>query len=294
MLSLFFMSLVCPFYCRPDKNVQSIVRFGHFYRGSDRKKVQRYKCNLCHRGFSRATSSPCYRQNKRQINSAVLSLLVSGVSQRRIALLLNIHHITVARKLKFLGLQARLANLHARLAMPPVHSLQFDDLETFEHTKLKPLSITLAVQKRTRRILGFEVSRMPASGLLANRSVKKYGRREDTRAEGRDRLFRRIKGAVKPDALIESDSNPHYPRLVQTHFPYGHYKMHPGLRGANTGQGELKRAKFDPLFSLNHTCAMFRANVNRLFRKTWCTTKKLQPLIDHLEIYTAFHNGVLI
>ena len=55
----------------------------------------------------------------------------------------------------------------------------------------------------------------------------------------------------------------------------------------------FKKVKFDPLFSLNHTFAMLRANVNRLFRKTWCTTKKPQRLADHLALYALYHNEVL-
>jgi len=172
--------------------------------------------------------------------------------------------------------------------------VQFDDLETFEHTKLKPLSVTLAVEKETRYVLGFEVSRMPAKGLLTKKSRKKYGHRKDERAEGRDRLFRRLKGKVCPRALFESDSNPHYPVTLRKHFPLATHKTVLGQRGAVTGQGELKKTAFDPLFSLNHTCAMLRANVSRLIRRTWCTTKKLQPLIDHLEIYVWYHNEVLI
>ncbi|RME16932.1 MAG: transposase, partial [Bdellovibrio sp.] len=81
---------------------------------------------------------------------------------------------------------------------------------------------------------------------------------------------------------------------VRAFFPKATHIQLKGQRGAITGQGELKKTAFDPLFSLNHTCAMFRANVNRLFRKTWCTTKKLQPLIDHLEIYMWYHNKVLL
>jgi hypothetical protein len=38
---------------------------------------------------------------------------------------------------------------------------------------------------------------------------------------------------------------------------------------------------------------MLRANLNRLFRKTWCTTKNKQGLIDHLSLYVEFHNRVL-
>jgi hypothetical protein len=60
------------------------------------------------------------------------------------------------------------------------------------------------------------------------------------------------------------------------------------------GQGELKKVGRDPLFSLNHTCAMLRANLNRLFRRTWCTTKRIDRLEAHLWIYVRFHNEVLL
>lgn len=45
-------------------------------------------------------------------------------------------------------------------------------METFEHTKMKPLSITIAVIKQRRLVLGAEVSSMPAKGLLARKSRK--------------------------------------------------------------------------------------------------------------------------
>ena len=60
------------------------------------------------------------------------------------------------------------------------------------------------------------------------------------------------------------------------------------------GQGELKKIGFDPLFDLNHTAAMIRANINRLFRRTWCTTKRADRLEAHLELYVQYHNRELI
>jgi hypothetical protein len=38
---------------------------------------------------------------------------------------------------------------------------------------------------------------------------------------------------------------------------------------------------------------MTRANVNRLFRKTWCTTKLPKRLADHFAIYAVYHNEML-
>src|SRR5690606_21300913 len=157
------------------------------------------------------------------------------------------------------------------------------------HTKCKPISITLAVEFKTRRILGLEVSRMPAKGLLVQRA-RKYGLRRDERRRGRRRLFKKLQSLVTKDVAIKSDSNPHYPEDVERFFPKAVHRRFLGKRGAITGQGELKKVRFDPLFSLNHTCAKFRADVNRLFRRTWCTTKRIERFYEHLILYAAYHN----
>ncbi len=56
--------------------------------------------------------------------------------------------------------------------------------------------------------------------------------------------------------------------------------------------GELKKG-FDPLFSLNHTCAMTRDRIKRLARKTWAISKKKEFLELHLAIYVDHHNRSL-
>jgi hypothetical protein len=176
----------------------------------------------------------------------------------------------------------------------PSKIIQFDDMETFEHTKCKPLSISLAVEEGSRRILGVSVSRMAANGKLAARSRKKYGPRRDERSAGRKELFTKISPFVAPDAIIKTDENPYYRRDIKRFFPSSTHHAYLGKRGAITGQGELKKVIFDPIFSLNHTAAMFRANVNRLIRRTWCTTKRADRLYAHLVIYANYHNSELL
>jgi hypothetical protein len=56
----------------------------------------------------------------------------------------------------------------------------------------------------------------------------------------------------------------------------------------------MKQNGHDPIFSINQTFAMFRANVNRLIRKTWCTSKRVDRLKTHLTLYAAYHNLELI
>jgi hypothetical protein len=152
----------------------------------------------------------------------------------------------------------------------------------------------MAVEETSRRILDFQVSQMPAKGHLSRISRKKYGFRADRRYEGRRKLFDKLRPKVAPGALIQSDQNPHYIEDVRKFFPSATHVAFLGQRGSVSGQGELKKVVFDPLFTLNHTFAMLRANINRLFRKTWCTTKRPDRLRDHIELYTYYHNEFLL
>lgn len=215
---------------------------------------------------------------------------------RRSALILRIHRTTVERKLRYLARKSRQMHeeLLLKIGTDKTKHMQFDDLITTEHTKLKPLSITLAVDAKRRIILGTAVSQIPSFGHLAGLSRHKYGKRVSTHKTHLYSLLEKVSSFVEKDARIESDEHHLYAPAVRNFFPEATYYQYKGGRGAVVGQGELKKLRRDPLFALNHTCAMLRANINRLIRKTWCTTKDPKRLQDHLDIYVAFHNYVLL
>lgn len=272
-----------------------ILRKGSYFRKSDGQWIPRYECKSCGRGFSSSLQSPCYRQKKRKLNHTIYLLLSSGVSQRRAARILGVTRRTVVRKFNFLAAQAKLKHESwlKELSQTPLSLVQFDDLETSEHSKCKPLSVTLAVDPVTRKVLGFQISRMPAKGHLSRIAIEKYGPRPDERPRGWNALFEGLTSVISPSALWVSDQNPHYPHHLKKHHPLSRHQCVKGRRGCVAGQGELKKIGFDPLFSLNHTCAMLRANLNRLFRRTWCTTKTIAGLENHLQLYIKLHNSVL-
>ena len=295
------MKIQCPhLHCSStpsdDPKRRSIVRNGSFYRRSDSRRITRYFCRSCRSYFSTATFRADRYHKKRRIHFLLNRLYCSGVSQRRLAALLRVDRKTVTRKIRFLAARERIRQecfLDSHYRSHPLSEVQFDDLETSEHTKCKPLSVTLAVDPKTRKILKFGVSSMPAKGHLAQISLKKYGRRIDERPIQWDSLMRQLVPYVQSQCTWRSDENPHYPFHLKRHHPQSTHMTVKGGRGAITGQGELKKLRFDPLFALNHTCAMLRANLNRLFRRTWCTTKTKQGLIDHLCLYVSYHNQIL-
>ena len=287
----------CPSH--KDSAKLHIVKNGVFRRSSDQRTLQCYLCKCCGKRFSEATTDSAFKQIKRQLNEPLAILLGSGVTMRRSAILLRTNRKTVARKLRYLGELLTRKNQEFVEKHAPIAAVQFDEMETFEHTKCKPVSIALAVEAGSRLILGAEVAVMPAKGRLAKISVKKYGKRPNERRAGLRRLFGGIAPLLAKEVLLESDLCPLYntiPDQIVKSAPgiSVEHCQHKGVRGCSTGQGELKKLGDDPLFSLNMTAAMFRANISRLFRRTWNTTKKIACLLDHIRIFAYFHNVVLL
>lgn len=210
------------------------------------------------------------------------------------ARLLRLNRKTIVRKLLFLGHQSQLRLDVTNCKAQPASVVEFDDLITIEHTKCKPLAVTVMVEQGSRRILGFEVARIPASGLLAKFARKKYGPRRDERRAARKRLFTRLQSHVALDAVIKSDEEPHYAACVRRYFPGRQHQQFKSTKSCVAGQGELKRRAFDPIFSINHTLAMLRANMSRLIRRSWCATKHPEYLAAHLAVYAAYHNDELL
>jgi transposase-like protein len=287
----------CPnFSCQFHQKKDRIIKDGYYHRKNDSRKISRFKCTHCKKKFSQSTFQLEYRQKKRRINHRLFLYLSSGVSQRRAARFINVDKKTVARRLRYLATKCRLKNdrFLSQFSGNQITHIQIDDLITSEHTKLKPLTVSSAICAKSRIILATSVAPIPAFGHLSKLSIRKYGRRMNFHHESLKTIFCKIRPLVCGEALIQSDKHKKYPEFIEQYFPCAKHESFESERACVTGQGELKKGKFDPLFSINHTYAMLRANINRLFRRTWCTTKSLQHLQDHLDIYTWFHNQLVL
>lgn len=270
------------------------MKYGRYHRDDDAQSIQRYRCKACKKCFSSATFTPTYRQKKRRLNRLVEMDIASSTAQRRIAIKHGCDRKTVARKVEFLAQEARKKTAAWLEAAEPFDHVQWDELLSFEHTRLKPLSVAVMVCVKSRRILGFGVAPIPASGLIAKRSREKYGKRPDRSGAMRRKVLRTLKNHLSPGATIESDEHARYANEINTILPDATHIQHHSVRGSLTGQGELKRTGFDPLFGINHTLAMMRDNIKRLTRRTWCTTKRVDALEDIIAIYINYHNRKLV
>jgi hypothetical protein len=77
-----------------------------------------------------------------------------------------------------------------------------------------------------------------------------------------------------------------YPSYVAKALPK---RLSPRVK-AQAARGGVGR-DFDPLFRLNHNCAVIRSDLACMARRTWATTKKRGRLQDRLDLFIAVHNG---
>lgn len=89
---------------------------------------------------------------------------------------------------------------------------------------------------------------------------------------------------AKNQITVATDGKLAYGPLIKTVIPQATHKVVVG------GRKKVRGAP-DPLFRLNHTCAKIRADLSRMARRTWATTKRMWALQYHLDIYIAYNNG---
>ena len=266
-------------------------RFGSYKRKVDGVKVQRYQCIQCKKTFSDQSCALTFRWRKLAFNQLIFDLLSEGNSLNGIARILETKYETVVRRLvRYADFGRKFVSQMIRQKSFQVSYCQFDELESFEHTKCKPLTVGIAVEAGSRLILASSVGKIAAKGHLAEISRKKYGPRPCERKRVLNEMAAELQNCCDEKTEFITDQSKHYPRIMREYFPRSKHTAVKGRRGCVVGQGELKAIGFDPIFSLNHTYAMLRDRIKRLTRRTWTTTKVIARLKDCIDVYAWYHN----
>lgn len=277
----------CPHCCK-----KNFKKKGYYYRQISKTYIPRYQCLECKKQFSTRTLSPTFRQKRPDLNLQIFNFINSGVSLRRTAAKLGCHYETVYRKFLWLSFKAQQVHLKQEFV---IEEFQIDEMESIEHTKLKPLTIGLAISS-DYKILGVKVGTIPAKGHLSHISLLKYGRRENESDQVIEDILKNLRVVPKGlSFIIKSDSKPSYEKLIKAYFPEIQHlkyvaKEHKEKR-RELKYTNLEKKIFDPLFAINQRMAKFRDHIKRLTRRSWCTTKLKENLEKHIYLYIADNNG---
>ena len=278
--------------CRMHRDPQP--RFFHrtgSYRPACRSTpVQRYRCKSCRRGFSYQTFRLDYRDRRPDRNEPLFHLLCSGVGLRQAARVLGLGVHSVQHKFRKLARNLGCLNRNLMLQLPAGRTYLLDELETFEHQSICPLTVPVLIEKASFAIVATGVApirRVARKGSRRQqrleRHERKHGRRKDRsrlclrKVMGRFlRLLRGNKG------LLISDEKQLYARLSR--------ELLAGQVEHETVSGKLVRTSFNRLFGINLTDAMLRDNNGRLRRRSWLVSKRGRFLSRQLQLFTAYRN----
>lgn len=274
----------------PHCQSKSIQKRGHYFVQVLKSYRRRYFCNGCKRSFSSQTLKSTYRQKRPDLNHAISTLLLNGMAQRQIARVLGCSKNTVDLRIPWfrrnLGMSSKF-----RAATPTPDIVFIDEMESIEHTKLKPLTIPLAVGS-DYRILAMTVGKIGAKGLLADISKKKYGHRQNEKQAALKKLFSSLKMTLRHSPkVIRTDKSPFYQKLVKENFPHSKHETYSSRDHVRKKKEMLflnhEKRVYDPLFPLNQRCAKLRQDIKRLSRRSWCTTKDPKNLETILNLYIS-------
>ena len=229
------------------------------------------------------------------MNKSISDYLTSGVSLRRTSRKLGCHYLTVYRKILWMSQRSE---EHHKQQIFNIKELQFDEMESIEHTKLKPLTIGLAISEDFK-ILGVNVGTIPAKGHLSQTSVKKYGFRDNQSDLVIDELLKNLKVLpIEKNFVIKSDAKPSYQKFANKYYPKNQHLIYVA-KDNKEKRREMKYANqekkiFDPLFAVNQRMAKFRDHIKRLTQRSWCSTKNMGNLEKQIYLYIADNNGYLL
>ena len=291
----------CPHSDCPSRDRPSIRyrRKGFFHRHCDGRLVQRFLCLHCQRTFSIQSFRLDYRLKRPSLHLQFFRLLVSKVTLRQSARMLQCTRKSLELRLQRLGNHCKhfhtSALAHARASGDGIQGIfQLDELETFEHArKLAPLSVPVLIERKSLFVLCAEAVQLPCRGRLsASEQARKlereaaFGKRRSGSREAVLRSFEILRAVTREDRAVHMQTDKKQSYATSLRRVFGSRFVHERISSKDP------RDPRNPLFPINHTLAMMRDALSRLVRRSWAASKKKERLSLHAWVWIAYRNYV--
>ncbi len=258
-------------YCNSEKvNKHGVLK-------TKRGKTLRYKCKGCNKTFTKRNSSINYRHRKQHLREAITKMYCERMSLRGIARTLNVSYPTVVKYFRENAELARKSNRKRLSEKGLVTSyVQFDQLETYEHTKRKPVGIQLSIRHKTGEIISAKAGYIPVRALAVSKAYSTKWNKMANQSNHTIKMIQETKKALNTKgSTISCDGYRPQIKLLKNICKQSFITIQPSMK---------EHKKIDRVFR------RIRQDVSRLGRKTLSTTKRLEQLQNHLDLYTDYHN----
>lgn len=280
----------CEAHTRPSPGF--CLRDGFYKPRCKARRVQRYRCKLCRRRFSRQTFRQDYRDHKPWLNQRVFELLSCGVGLRQIARQVRMTPRNLEMKVRKINRHLQLQHRNLMGTFGPKSEFAFDELETFEGCRsTRPLTVPILIEQETTFLVDARSDTIPPSGKMTPARKRRIAEDEGIRGKRRNRsrrVCRKVLATLaehcdtSTEPRFRTDRKLSYPKLIREAFGPGvpHLRIH----------SRRKRDTRNPLHRINLTLARARDLMSRLRRRSWLVTKDRRFLDLHLAAFICYRN----
>lgn len=242
-----------------------------------RGSAQRYQCKACLKTFTDRTGSLNYRKRKQELRKKISQMYCERMSLRGISRTLGISINTVTKYFRESADRASIKN-KKRIAQGGLVTrfMQFDQLETYEHTKRRPVGIQVSIRHKTGEIISAKAGFIPIRALTVSKAYsEKWNKRASKSSHVFEMLWESRKALDETGALVSCDRDNKQVYLLKQLYTAPQLTLSPS-------SAENKR--------IDRVFRRMRQDISRLGRKTLSTTKRLKNLQRHLDLYTDYAN----
>jgi len=239
-------------------------------------KVQRYQCKACNKLQSKRTFSENYRMRKQRLAKKIEALYCERMSLRGIGRVLKINRKTVEKYFLKMAKKAQIENLKNLDNRGIVTSyIQFDSLETFEHTKRRPLGIHISIRAKTGELISAKVHKTDIRALsVSQEKIKEWNSQTNQMQSLSEMLLETKKVFNRINTTIACDG----------------YRPQINLTKEICDESFVNVSILPENKKIDLTFRKLRNDISRLSRKSLCSTKKAERLQNHLDLYINYNN----
>jgi hypothetical protein len=257
-----------------------------------KKRNPRYICKTCKKYFRNSVVQGIGKQKRPDINKEIFSRYTSRESLNNIAKEMGITKTTIIRKIDHLAVMCfRYHTKVIEMGLIKTDHVQFDEMETYEHTKLAPLTMPMAVDVASGRIIDIRFGTIKAHGPKISDLAKihpnpKYSKRINMSQLSSEIVLRTVRQCLYGDleVRIYTDKKTSYSRNIKEVFKGCNFKH----RKVKARYIKIVKEISHPRMALfNSRATWLRNNCSRLSRDTWATTKDPIKLQRHMWMLIA-------
>jgi hypothetical protein len=268
------------------------VRKGFFLRQRRPRRIQRYRCQHCGRGFSSQTFSTTYWLKRPDLLRALFFRSLACSAHRQVAREFDVAHTTIQRQLERVGRHCLLLHERLRPRGPLAEPLVLDGFRTLESGHYWPFDLNLLIGADSHFLYGFQDAELRRGGRM--RPGQRRHREALERRHGRphpqatrEAVRELVARVVPPDTGVEIRSDEHRA------YPQAFRRLGGRRRVVHTPtSSRAARTSHNPLFAVNLADLLLRHSGANHKRETIAFSKRRQGALYRVAIFAVWRNYV--